>query len=98
MLKVHSLKDRALNRGAGLLLRRHVWKRKASRQLQGSVGRCRGEALMDRWQQEQREEPHVLMEPLLFINQSVGPSETPFRAVWTSGGGWDAGGHGWKGQ
>lgn len=51
MLKVHSLKDSALNRGAGLLLRRHVWKRKAPRQLQETVGRCQGEALMDRWQQ-----------------------------------------------
>lgn len=51
MLKVHLLKDSALNRGAGLLLRRHVWKRKASRQLQETVGRCQGEALMDRWQQ-----------------------------------------------
>lgn len=71
MLKVHTLKDTALNRGTELLLGRHVWRRKASRQLQGSVGRLQGEALMDRRQQGQQEEPHVLMEKQLFKRQLV---------------------------
>lgn len=72
MLKVHSLKDGALNSRAGLLLGRHVCKRKASRQLQGSGGRLQGEALMDRRQRGQRAEPHVLKAKQLVINQSAG--------------------------